>query len=206
MNREDRSCSPSLTGRAHCSCSARSAGSGSARPGSKEGPPERAFRATGVLPLQELEVYRVPERNSATSSPSTWAWPSRSSRRRTRPPRRPTFSASSTRICRSTRTKVDRCRVRFPPPTPTATPRPSGNWPTSSTRTWVSSGILDTTRDYFTQLDSYRRHGPAHRDTEPLVLRERLCACGCGASLAQMAVQARYLNDGHRQEASRRRR
>ena len=64
--------------------------------------------------------------------------------------------------------------------------------------------ILDTGRDYLTQLNAYRRHGPAHRDTEPLVLSERVCGCGCGESLAHMAVQARYLNDAHRHEASRR--
>jgi hypothetical protein len=58
--------------------------------------------------------------------------------------------------------------------------------------------ILDTERDYWTQLNAYRRHGAAHRDPEPLVLTERLCACGCGESLAHMAVQARFLNDAHR--------
>lgn len=65
--------------------------------------------------------------------------------------------------------------------------------------------ILDTERDYLTQLDAYRRHGQAHRDTEPLVLTERLCGCGCGESLAHMAVQARYLSDAHAQVAARRR-
>ena len=58
--------------------------------------------------------------------------------------------------------------------------------------------ILDTERDYLAQLNAYRQHGPAHRDTEPLVLSERLCVCGCGDSLAHMAVQARYFNQSHR--------
>ena len=44
--------------------------------------------------------------------------------------------------------------------------------------------ILDTERGYLEQLNAYRRHGPAHRDTAPLVLSERLCGCGCGRSLA----------------------
>lgn len=65
--------------------------------------------------------------------------------------------------------------------------------------------ILDTERDYLTQLNAYRQHGPAHHETKPLVVSERLCGCGCGASLAHMAVQARYLNDAHRFAASRRR-
>ena len=65
--------------------------------------------------------------------------------------------------------------------------------------------ILDTERDYLTQLNAYRRHGPAHRDTKPLVLSERVCGCGCGTSLQHMAVQARYLNDAHRSTAARRR-
>ena len=64
--------------------------------------------------------------------------------------------------------------------------------------------ILDTDRDYLTQLNAYRRHGAAHRDPEPLVLTERLCACGCGESLAHMAVQARYLNGAHRHQHRRR--
>jgi hypothetical protein len=65
--------------------------------------------------------------------------------------------------------------------------------------------ILDTERDYLTQLNAYRKHGPAHRDTEPLVLTERMCACGCGTSLLHKAAQARYLNDAHRMAATRRR-
>jgi hypothetical protein len=63
--------------------------------------------------------------------------------------------------------------------------------------------ILDTGRDYLEQLNAYRRHGPAHRDTNPLVLRERVCACGCGRSLAHMAVQARYYEAACRARARR---
>jgi hypothetical protein len=62
--------------------------------------------------------------------------------------------------------------------------------------------ILNTDRDYLDQLNAYRRHGPAHHDTAPLVLSERLCRF-CGKSLAHMAVQARYCSDTCRHRARR---